>query len=135
MYRHSAHTVRLACVALTLCIIAAGLLWRSRGLALSPTVAKYGGSALWGAMVFAAMLVVLPRARTWAVALLAAVFAALVEFSQLLHWPWLDDFRSTRFGALLLGRVFDWWDILFYWIGIAAIAAADRLFGEARRRE
>ena len=41
----------------------------------------------------------------------------LIEFSQLWRYPELDTLRSTFFGRLLLGNVFDWWDFLYYWIG------------------
>jgi hypothetical protein len=51
--------------------------------------------------------------------------AAAIEFSQLIHWPWLDAFRQTTLGALLLGRTFSWWDIVAYWVGILGAGAVD----------
>src|SRR5437868_9394139 len=65
---------------------------------------KYGGSMLWGNDG------VLPgRNRrlntTWPmIALISAVIAVGVELFRLVHTPWLDAFRLTLAGALLLGR-------------------------------
>lgn len=126
---------RLIYAVLVLLIIAAGLLWRWPALSLPPAMAKYGGSILWGGLVYLALRVALPKPGVAPMALLAATIAAAVEFTQLLHWPWLDAFRGTTFGALLLGRVFTWWDILCYWLGIAAIGMADRLCRGRRIQE
>jgi hypothetical protein len=41
-----------------------------------------------------------------------------VEFSQLLHWPWLMDLRATTLGHLILGTDFHWQDLLAYPAGI-----------------
>jgi hypothetical protein len=56
---------------------------------------------------------------------LSAVGAAAIEFSQLIHWQWLDAFRQTTMGALLLGRTFSWWDIVAYWAGILCAGVVD----------
>ena len=41
-----------------------------------------------------------------------------VEFSQLIRWPWLVEFRSTTIGHLMLGQGFLWSDLIAYMIGI-----------------
>ena len=51
---------------------------------------------------------------------LFAAIAIVVEFSRLVHVPWLDAFRLTTAGALLLGRIFSLWNLVAYLIGIAA---------------
>ncbi len=116
-------TERWRTLAAALAVIGLGLVWRSPMLALPPVVAKYGGSILWGAMVFLLIASLLPRQPLVRLAALAAIIAAGVELSQLVHIEPLDAFRATRIGALLLGRVFSWWDILAYWVGIAAVWA------------
>ena len=121
--------IYLACV---LALIACGLVWRRPGLGLPPLAAKYGGSMLWGAMVFFCVAVLAPRAKVAHIALTAAAIAALVEFSQLLHFAPLDRFRGTAFGALLLGRTFSWWDIASYWIAIAVAALITTLLCRGR---
>ena len=103
----------------TLGIIACGLIWRRPELGLPLLAAKYGGSMLWGAMVFFTVATLLPSAKLFRVAIIAATVAAGVEFSQLIQIEWLDKFRTTTIGALLLGRTFTWWDIAAYWAGIA----------------
>ncbi len=60
--------------------------------------------------------------------------ALLVELSRLLHTPWLDAFRATTAGALLLGRVFSVWDLAAYVVGIAAAWGIDHSTGSAADR-
>lgn len=121
---YSSRLRRLLAVVLT---VIAGLLLRRFGydLGLSFFVVKYGGSVLWGAMVFFLVAFVVVK-RTILVPVSAAlVIAALVEFSRLYHTPELDAFRLTLAGKLLLGRVFSLWNIVAYAIGIGLAAAAD----------
>jgi predicted membrane protein len=74
----------------------------------------------WDAMVYLLLAAILPpRPKSLAV-LLATVLAVAVELLRLYHAPWLDDFRATAAGALLLGRVFSLWNILAYLVGIVA---------------
>jgi Protein of unknown function (DUF2809) len=54
------------------------------------------------------------------------VIAIGVELSRLVHYPWLDAFRLTLPGALLLGRVFSVWDMLAYGVGIGLGVWLDR---------
>src|SRR5262245_19901624 len=107
---------RLCYAGIAVALVITGLTWRSPLLGLPWVVAKHGGSVIWGTMMFFAAAAFLPRLAIVAVA--TAIVAAAVEFSQLLHVPWLDDFRRTTFGMLLLGRTFSWWDIVSYWTGI-----------------
>ena len=114
---------------LCLSIIAAGLALRGfgLGLGLSAFTVKYGGSILWGAMVFFLVAIVASRSTRRSVVMIAAVIAVGVELFRLVHTPWLDNFRLTMAGALLLGRIFSPWDILAYAIGIALGALLDNL--------
>jgi hypothetical protein len=105
--------------------IAAGLAIRFAALGLPPFVVKYGGSALWAAMVYWIVSAFLPCWRFPAVALLAWALATAVEFFKLCHAPALDAFRLTLPGILLLGRLFSVWDIVAYWLAICIAALAD----------
>jgi hypothetical protein len=68
------------------------------------------------------------RARwRWRVALISAAIAVGVELFRLVHAPWLDDFRLTMAGALLLGRIFSLWNLLAYGAGIVLGMWLDRL--------
>ena len=61
---------------------------------------------------------VLPRASTWTVALLAMAFSVLIEVSQLYHAPWIDSIRRTTLGGLVLGFGFLWSDLACYAAGV-----------------
>ena len=108
--------------ALALVVIACGLCLRWYGfpLGLPAFAVKYGGSLLWATMVFLLVGVLLPRLTRSQLAMIAVVIAVVVEFSRLVHAPWLDAFRLTTAGALLLGRIFSLWNLVAYLIGIVA---------------
>lgn len=103
-------------------VIAAGLAVRFVPLGLPAGVVKYAGSTLWGAMVYGLLACLRPDAALRRLALAALVIAVAVEFFRLVHTPWLDAFRLTLAGQLLLGRVFSLWNLLAYAVGIAAAA-------------
>jgi hypothetical protein len=111
--------------AVALVIVGAGLLCRWPRLGLPWPVAKYAGSTLWGAMVYAALRTIRPRVHISSTVIAAVVIAACVEGSRLYHQPWLDAFRQTLSGKLLLGRFFSPWDLVAYAAGIVALALAD----------
>jgi hypothetical protein len=115
--------------ALALAVIACGLSLRWYGfpLGLPAFVVKYGGSLLWATMVFLLVGVLLPRLTRSQLAAIAMVIATVVEFSRLVHTPWLDAFRLTTAGALLLGRIFSLWNVVAYAVGIAIGIWIDRL--------
>jgi hypothetical protein len=114
-------------------IIVLGLLLRRYGfgLGLPGLIVKYGGSCLWGAMVFFLVAIAAPRLSRCTVAWISILIAVCVELSRLVHTPLLDEFRLTLAGALLLGRIFSAWDIIAYVAGIALASALDRIAGRA----
>ena len=103
-------SLRMRRLAIALVIILCGVSLRLGGyeIGLPYFLVKYGGSTLWGAMVFFLFATLLHRQSIGRLAVLSLVSAALIEFSRLYHAPWLDDFRLTLAGALLLGRIFSW---------------------------
>jgi Protein of unknown function (DUF2809) len=113
----------------TIIVLGLGLRHFGPGLGIPASIVKYGGSILWGAMVFFLAAVALPRFSGWPVAGISAVIAVSVELFRLFHAPWLDEFRLTLAGALLLGRIFSVWDILAYGAGILLAVGLDRLDG------
>ncbi|SHM87904.1 ribosomal maturation YjgA family protein [Roseibium suaedae] len=118
-------------------VIALGLALRLLGyrIGLPFLVVKYGGSVLWGMMVFWLVGAVLAGRGLRLVVIASGLLAIAVELIRLYHTPWLDDFRATFFGALLLGRVFSLWNILAYLIGIALALGLERCMGKAVRSE
>jgi hypothetical protein len=99
-------------------IVVAGLLCRSPGVGLPWPIAKWSGSVLWGAMVYALTGVARPGAPAGIRLTAALALALAVELSRLWSLPWLDEFRRTTAGALLLGRIFSPLNLLAYAIGI-----------------
>jgi hypothetical protein len=114
-------------------IVVLGLLLRGYGfgLGLPGMIVKYGGSSLWGAMVFFLVAIASPRLSRAKAALVSVAIAVAVELFRLVHAPWLDEFRLTLAGALLLGRIFSAWDTIAYVAGIALAVILDRLAGRA----
>ncbi len=81
-------------------------------------VAAYAGDTLWALVAFLGIGLLLPRASTWAVAVLALSFSAAIELSQLYHAPWIDSIRHTTLGGLVLGYGFLWGDLACYAVGV-----------------
>jgi hypothetical protein len=113
---------------LCLAIIISGLALRGSGLKLGLPAAtvKYGGSVLWGTMVFFLVAIAASGLPRRSAASIAALIAICVELFRLVHFPWLDAFRLTMAGALLLGRVFSPWNMLAYGAGIILGMLLDR---------
>lgn len=110
---------------LVLLVIAAGLLLRSSFISAPPFLAKYGGDALWALMIFIGLGFVFPRAGTLPLAIGALGISCAVEFSQIYHAPWLDAFRATLPGRLILGSTFNLPDLPAYAVGIAVGAVSE----------
>ena len=114
---------------LCLCVIVCGVALRryGLGLGLSAFVVKYGGSMLWGTMVFFLVALAGSNLSRKRIVLISVLIAVGVELFRLAHAPWLDEFRLTLPGALLLGRIFSGWDLLAYGAGIGLAIGLDRL--------
>lgn len=119
---------RWAALAATIAVVMTGLALRGfgPGLGLPFAVTKYGGSVLWGAMVYGLLACVVPGVPRGRLAGSALALAVAVELFRLLHTPALDAFRLTAAGTLLVGRVFSGWDVAAYAAGIGAAWTFDR---------
>lgn len=115
-------------------VIAAGLASRRFPQALPAVLDKYPGDALWAWMVFLLLAGARPGATHAWLAGVALLISYGVEFSQLIHFPWLDAFRSTTLGHLMLGTTFAWGDMLAYTVGVALAVGVDVLWRRGRRR-
>jgi hypothetical protein len=132
--RHQRRSRVLVRAGLCLYVIVCGLALRGYGpgLGLSAFVVKYGGSMLWGTMVFFLVALSAPSLSRQSIALISVLIAISVELFRLVHLPWLDAFRLTLPGALLLGRIFSAWNVLAYGVGIGFGVLLDRLVVRAR---
>ena len=120
-------------------VIAAVIFLRARGFSfgVSAFYVKYGGSALWAAMIYLLMALLLRARTSRQILIAAALVCAAVEGLKLVHTPALDVFRLTQAGAWLLGRLFGWANFLAYAVGLAAAFGIDLLLvkkSDARRR-
>ena len=115
--------------------IACGLALRRFGFAagLSFGIVKYGGSILWGAMVYWLLAAIFAGMTKNGIAWRAILLAIAVELFRLWHAPALDAFRLTTAGALLLGRVFSLWNMVAYAAGIAAALLFGHLISRTAR--
>ena len=82
---------------------------------------KETGDALWAMMVFCFWRIILVKSKLRTVAIVSLTHSFIVEFSQLLRWPWLVSFRDTFVGHMMLGQGFLWTDLVAYVIGIIII--------------
>ena len=134
MRTRGAATITRACLCLSIIVCGLALRKFGLGLGLPSVLVKYGGSMLWGTMVFFLVAIAAPGQSHRRVALISASLAICVELFRLVHTPWLDDFRLTTWGALLLGRVYSPWNMLAYGVGIMLGMILDRLARSAFTR-
>jgi hypothetical protein len=110
-------------------VCALGLGSRRYAAALPGVIAAYAGDTLWALAAFLGLGVLLPRASTRRVALLATAFSVLVELSQLYHASWIDAVRRTTLGGLVLGFGFLWSDLACYALGVGIGVLIDVAIG------
>jgi hypothetical protein len=85
------------------------------------------GDFLWAAMLYCAMIAIFSPNNKWRATLGLVAFCWIIEASQAWHTPWLDPFRQTTFGGVLLGHGFLWSDIVAYTAGAIAAYWTDKL--------
>jgi hypothetical protein len=110
-----------------------GLGSRRFGHSLPGFVAAYAGDTLCALVAFLFIGLVMPRASTSRVALLALSFSAVTEVSHLYHAPWIDSIRHTTPGGLILGFGFLWSDLACYTVGVGLGVLGEGISGIARK--
>ena len=116
-------------------VMAVGLASR-RIPGLFPTgLGKYPGDVLWTLMVFLGWAIVFPKSSTLKITLLALVTSFAVEFAKFQHAPWLENFRNTTFGHLVLGYAFSWGNLVAYTVGAAGGACGECLLSTGKTRK
>jgi hypothetical protein len=120
---------RNSLVQLALITLAAvlGIGSRRNARALPGFMATYAGDTMWALAAFAGVGLLLPRASTRTIALLAMILSIAVELSQLYHAPWIDSIRQTTFGGLILGFGFLWSDLACYAAGVGLGVILERI--------
>ena len=103
--------------------------------ALPGFIAAYAGDTLWALAAFLGIGLILPRASTRTIAVLAMAFSVAVELSQLYHAPWIDLIRHTTLGGLILGFGFLWSDLACYAVAVGLGAAIEIIGGIVREKD
>jgi len=119
---------RYAYVAAAAATIGIGLWLHHAGGALSSRTRDVLGDALWAAMMLWWVSAALPNARLLWRSVVAYGICVVVELSQLVDAPAIDDVRSTTIGQLVLGSGFDARDLLAYAAGVLVAALIARAF-------
>jgi hypothetical protein len=102
--------------------VAAGLTIRFAQLGLPHAIVKWGGSTLWAVMIYWVISTAFGSHRIVRNVILSGTVATAIEFLKLYDATWLDAFRRTLPGIILLGRIFTFRDIVAYWIAIVIAA-------------
>ncbi len=77
------------------------------------------GDILWATMVYFGFRFLFISKSIMYVVAASLLFCYAIEFSQLYQAPWINNIRHTVIGALVLGEVFCWGDMLSYTVGVA----------------
>jgi hypothetical protein len=77
------------------------------------------GDVLWATMIYFGFRFLFIKKPIKFVVILSLAFCYTIEFSQLYQAPWINNIRHTVIGALVLGEVFCWGDLLSYTVGVA----------------
>ena len=117
---------RFTCLAIMLLLIPLGLVCRFVAIGLPQLIVKYGGSFLWATMIYWLIAFVFVRRPSTTLGLIALFVTTAVEFFKRIHTPFLDSFRHTFIGKVLLGRYFSYTDIAVYWVAIFCAVWIDR---------
>lgn len=112
--------------------IVAGLLLQAVRSGLSMAAADILGDALWGLMIYWLVGAAFPATGRLGRTVIALATCWAVEFSQLYHAGWLDGWRATTFGRLVLGSGFDARDLAAYGLGVLLGFRLDDLLGPPR---
>ena len=116
--------VQMTLIALAIVL---GIGSRRYAQALPEFIAAYAGDTMWALAAFAGIGLLLPRASTRTIALLAIAFSIAVELSQFYHAPWIDSIRQTTLGGLILGFGFLWSDLACYAAGVGIGVILERI--------
>ena len=98
----------------------------------SGAVAQHSGTALYAAMIYAGVFLLIPGALPWAAGVAAITFCWLVEVLQLTGLPAELSERSLV-ARLVLGVQFDALDLAWYVIGVVPLVVLHAAVVRRRR--
>jgi hypothetical protein len=103
---------------LSIIIIVIGLATRKLPHLFPPFIAKYGGDTLWALLFFFLFRIVWINKPIWKVGIATYTFAVLIEISQLYQATWINEWRVSFMGQMILGSGFLWSDLACYAAGV-----------------
>ncbi|GGF71173.1 hypothetical protein GCM10010912_15440 [Paenibacillus albidus] len=116
---------KLVYLGAVLAAIVLGLLTRNFAEHLPRFVSLHFGDALWAVMIYCGFRLLWTR-QAWPVAvILSLLFCFGIECSQLYQAEWINAWRATVLGGLILGKGFLWLDLVRYTAGIGAASLLD----------
>jgi len=116
-------------------VVILGILSRRFGEKLPAIIADYSGDILWALMIFLLFGLIFIKLTSLHIALLALLFAFVIEFSQLYQSDWINFLRNTQLGGLVLGYGFLWSDLICYTIGIIIGVCLEKTFLNKRKNK
>lgn len=128
MYQTSNIKKRLLYLLLAIFTIVFALYIRSIWQYLPFFINIWIGDFLWAMMLFWVCRVAFLHVESRKLTSCLILFCWFIEVSQNFHTPWLDAFRDTRFGGLLLGHGFLWSDIVAYTAGVVVSYFIERKY-------
>jgi hypothetical protein len=124
---------RLISLAALIVVISLGVASRTILVGI-PHADKELGDLLWPVMFYLIGVFCFPGLRPSEAAIVALLISVGTEVLQAYRAPWIDAIRDTRWGGLILGRVFSWRDMACYVIGAAAAFAVDLMLIKFARK-
>jgi hypothetical protein len=103
---------------LSIITIVIGLATRKLPHLFPAFISKYGGDTLWALLFFFLFRMVWINKAIWKVAFATYAFAVLIEVSQLYQATWINEWRASFMGQMILGHGFLWGDLICYAVGV-----------------
>lgn len=94
---------------------------------LPPFVVNYAGDALWALAIFLGLGFIFRQTRTRTLFTAAMLITWGIEFSELYQADWINQLRSIKLFALILGYTFLPVDLVSYTVGILTGVALEKL--------
>lgn len=79
---------------------------------------NYCGDTIFVMFLYFFIKLIRPYMHALSLGLACFSTVALIEFSQKISYVWLDNFRATFIGQLILGQHFDPIDFVYYALGV-----------------
>ncbi|MBT2291140.1 DUF2809 domain-containing protein [Paenibacillus albidus] len=116
---------RLVYLGAVLAAIVLGLLTRIFAEHLPRFVSLNFGDVLWAVMIYCGFRLLWTRQARLVTVMLSLLFCFGIECSQLYQAEWINVWRATVLGGLILGKGFLWLDLVRYTAGIGVASLLD----------